>query len=106
MGVFETNLDSSAGWFWLIFGLSGMLIFGGRFVIQWLASEKRKESVIPVSFWYLSIIGSIILFVYALAYKRDLVFTLSYTFNGLIYARNLYFIHRRKKSEARSPAGD
>jgi len=65
-------------------------------VVQGIVSEIRKESVIPVSFWYLSIIGSLFLLSYAL-HRADPIFILSYLFNGLIYGRNLYFIYARRK---------
>lgn len=91
---------------WEIIGFVGLLVFSSRFVVQWIVSEIRKESVIPVSFWYLSIVGSLFLLAYAL-YRADPIFILSYLFNGLIYGRNLYFIYSKRKEapgqiEARS----
>ena len=60
------------GW-WLLLGFGGQVLFMGRFVIQWLASERRGRSVIPVSFWYLSILGALVLLAYAV-HRRDPVF--------------------------------
>jgi lipid-A-disaccharide synthase-like uncharacterized protein len=81
---------------WHIIGFIGLGTFSARFIVQWIVSERRKESVIPVSFWYLSIIGSLLLLSYALR-RKDPVFILSYLFNSIIYLRNLYFIRAKKK---------
>lgn len=67
-----------------------------RFLIQWLASEKRRESIIPVAFWYFSISGGIILLAYSL-WRQDPVFIMGQSLGVIIYARNLYFIHRKKR---------
>jgi lipid-A-disaccharide synthase-like uncharacterized protein len=83
--------------FWETVGFIGLALFSSRFLVQWIASERRKESVIPVSFWYLSIFGSLFLLAYAFA-RADPIFILSYLFNGLIYGRNLYFIYARRDS--------
>jgi lipid-A-disaccharide synthase-like uncharacterized protein len=81
--------------FWVIFGLLGQLFFFLRFFFQWIASERKKQSTIPVSFWYLSIIGGIILLIYSI-YRRDPVFILGQSLGVFIYARNLYFIKKKK----------
>jgi lipid-A-disaccharide synthase-like uncharacterized protein len=85
--------------FWQAVGFLGLVIFSSRFIVQWIVSERRKESVIPVSFWYLSIVGSLCLLSYALV-QRDPVFILSYLFNGFIYVRNLYLIRARREAPA------
>ena len=59
--------------FWVVIGFVGQFLFGSRFFVQWIVSEKRGESVIPEIFWYLSMAGSTILMVYAI-YRRDPVF--------------------------------
>jgi lipid-A-disaccharide synthase-like uncharacterized protein len=82
--------------FWLIFGFIGQAMFTMRFLIQWIASEKKKESVIPVSFWYFSLIGGLILLSYAI-HQMDPVFILAYLPGNFIYFRNLWFIHKKKK---------
>jgi lipid-A-disaccharide synthase-like uncharacterized protein len=79
---------------WVAFGLLGQAIFGSRFVIQWLASEKRKESHIPIGFWYLSIAGCIITTIYAI-HRRDVVFIIGQSAGLMIYVRNLVLIYRR-----------
>jgi len=78
-----------------LFGLVGNGIFSARFLVQWIASERRGESVIPVAFWYLSIAGSLVLCTY-FAVRRDPVGTLAYVPNSLVYARNLYLIRKRR----------
>jgi lipid-A-disaccharide synthase-like uncharacterized protein len=83
---------------WVILGLSGQLLFSLRFLVQWIVSEKRKESVIPVAFWYLSLGGSLILLAYAL-YRQDLVFVLGQSTGSFIYIRNLMLIYRRRNKE-------
>ncbi|MFI5363097.1 MAG: lipid-A-disaccharide synthase N-terminal domain-containing protein [Elusimicrobiota bacterium] len=81
---------------WVALGLAAQLLFFGRFFVQWLASERKRESVIPVSFWYLSLAGGAGLLVYAW-HQRDPVFILGQAGGLLIYARNIYFIRSRKK---------
>jgi lipid-A-disaccharide synthase-like uncharacterized protein len=86
--------------FWLVLGFIGQAMFTMRFVVQWLASEKRKESVIPVSFWYLSLAGGLIVLFYAI-HRMDPVFILAYLPGNFIYLRNLYFIYKKKKLSPR-----
>ena len=80
---------------WLVVGFSGQIAFTGRFVLQWLYSEYKKRSVIPVSFWYLSIIGSTLLFAYAI-YRQDPVFIVGQAFGSIVYLRNLQLIARSR----------
>ncbi len=82
--------------FWLILGFIGQLMFTMRFIVQWIASERKKESVIPVSFWYLSLAGGLIVLLYAI-YRMDPVFIVAYLPGNFIYLRNLYFIYKKKK---------
>lgn len=79
----------------LIIGFIGQGLFSMRFIIQWIASERAKKSVIPFSFWIFSLFGSILLLIYAL-YKKDPVFILGQAPNVLIYSRNIYLIKREK----------
>lgn len=83
--------------YWLIVGFIGQALFGMRFIIQWIISEKRGESVIPLPFWYFSIGGSIILLSYAI-HKQDPVFILGQSLGSIIYIRNLILISRKKKT--------
>lgn len=80
---------------WLVFGFGAQALFMMRFVVQWLASERRKRSVVPVSFWWLSLAGGVSLFVYAL-HLRDPVFVLGQGLGCAIYLRNLVLIGRRR----------
>ena len=82
--------------FWLVFGFIGQMMFTMRFIVQWIASEKKRESVIPVSFWYLSLAGGLIVLFYAI-HRMDPVFILAYLPGNFIYLRNLYFIYKKKK---------
>ena len=77
---------------WLAIGLTGQLLFGARFLVQWIVSERRKRSVIPVVFWHLSLVGSVILLSYAI-HTRDPVFILGLSLNSLVYLRNLWLIY-------------
>jgi lipid-A-disaccharide synthase-like uncharacterized protein len=89
---------------WYVVGFVGQFIFMMRFVVQWIATERKKQVVVPLAFWYLSLVGSLITIVYAV-YRRDPVFTAAFCLNILIYMRNLYFIHGKPKApEASAPA--
>ena len=90
---------------WVLFGILGQILFGMRFIVQWLASERRKESTIPVAFWYLSLLGGLILFAYAFWYRQDIVFTIGQSAGILIYVRNLMLIHRPRTGETLPTAG-
>jgi lipid-A-disaccharide synthase-like uncharacterized protein len=80
---------------WIAFGLAGQIIFGMRFVIQWIASERRKESYIPMFFWYLSLAGASILLTYAI-HRRDPVFILGQTTGFIVYVRNIMLIYKKR----------
>ena len=80
---------------WLILGFTGQAVFTGRFLLQWIYSEVKKRSLIPVGFWYLSILGSALLLVYAI-YRQDPVFIAGQTFGFIVYLRNLQLSARNK----------
>jgi lipid-A-disaccharide synthase-like uncharacterized protein len=80
---------------WITLGLLGQALFFSRFLVQWLASERLKESVVPTAFWYFSLSGGAILLTYAI-HRGDPVFILGQSTGVLIYLRNLYFIHSPK----------
>ncbi len=92
------NVQSWFEFWWVAFGLGGQLMFSGRFIVQWIASEKAGRSVIPLAFWYFSIAGGVILFLYAL-YRRDPVFILGQSLGLFIYSRNLWLIYRERSSD-------
>ena len=75
---------------WLVVGFCGQALFFGRFLVQWIASERARRSVIPAAFWYMSIVGGLITLAYAI-YIRDPVFIVGQSTGTLVYARNLYF---------------
>jgi lipid-A-disaccharide synthase-like uncharacterized protein len=76
---------------WVILGFVAQAFFTMRFVVQWIASERARKSVVPVAFWFFSIGGGALLLVYAL-YRRDPVFIAGQARGLLVYIRNLYFI--------------
>ena len=76
---------------WVVLGFVAQGFFTMRFVVQWIASERARRSVIPVAFWFFSIGGGALLLVYAL-YRRDPVFIAGQALGLLVYVRNLYFI--------------
>ena len=81
---------------WVAVGLFGQLLFFMRFLLQWIASEKEKRSVVPTSFWWFSIGGAAILLAYAI-YRADPVFILGQSLGFFIYARNLWLIRAEKR---------
>ncbi|HZL35410.1 MAG TPA: lipid-A-disaccharide synthase N-terminal domain-containing protein [Tepidisphaeraceae bacterium] len=83
---------------WKTVGYSGMLIFGSRTFVQWLYSERHKESRVPPFYWWLSVFGTVLCLAYALRLK-DSVFILMYTFNMIPYVRNLMLIRKRKLTD-------
>ncbi len=80
---------------WLILGFVAQFFFFLRFFVQWVVSEKKKKSVIPIVFWYLSLIGGMFLLIYSL-YRRDPVFILGQAMGLVIYTRNLALISRQR----------
>ena len=84
---------------WLIIGFVGQALFGARFIIQWVVSEKKGESTIPIAFWYCSIGGAVVLLTYAI-YKQDPVFIVGQSLGSIVYVRNLILIDRKRKSLA------
>ena len=80
----------------VIIGFGGQGLFAARFLIQWITSENAKKSVIPVAFWYFSITGGLVLLTYAI-WRKDPVIIAGQSVGILIYARNLYFIHKNEK---------
>ena len=93
----DLNHLASSLTFWLALGFAGQLMFSMRFLVQWLASEKARRSVIPVAFWYFSIFGGALLFAYAL-WREDPVFIVGQGAGLAIYSRNLYFVHRERRA--------
>jgi len=80
----------------LIIGFLGQGLFASRFIVQWIYSEKKNESLIPIQFWYLSIFGAIGLLIYAIS-RSDPVIILGQSFGLLIYIRNLVLIYKKNE---------
>ena len=88
---------------WLSVGFLGQAFFSMRFLVQWIASERKKESVIPVSFWFFSIGGGLTLLIYAI-HRLDPVFILGQGAGLFVYLRNLYLIRRKQSRLAQASA--
>ena len=86
---------------WISIGLVAQLMFSMRFLVQWIASEKARASIIPETFWYFSFAGGLLLLAYAL-YRLDPVFIIGQAAGLVIYSRNIYFIWLGKRES--SPA--
>lgn len=90
----KLGADSASDVIWLTVGLLGQLMFTGRFIVQWIASERAGRSVVPVAFWYFSIIGGLVVLAYGI-HKLDPVIILGQMPGVVIYSRNLWLINKR-----------
>ncbi|MDY7108046.1 MAG: lipid-A-disaccharide synthase N-terminal domain-containing protein [Planctomycetota bacterium] len=88
------NITTPLGITWVAVGLLGQVLFAGRMLVQWLVSERRGRSVIPVAFWWMSLLGASMLLIYFL-WRKDVVGVLGQTTGWTIYMRNLWLIYRR-----------
>jgi len=84
---------------WVVLGFFGQALFSARFLVQWLSSERRRASVVPLAFWYLSILGGACLLAYAI-WRRDPVITVGQAFGLIVYSRNLILIRRDSANPA------
>ena len=82
---------------WVIIGIGAQLLFSMRFIIQWIASEKQRRSVVPELFWWFSITGGLTLLAYAI-HRQDPVFILGQSLGVVIYLRNLWLIYAEKRA--------
>ena len=80
---------------WLAIGFAGQALFSMRFLVQWISSERRRQSIVPVAFWYYSLAGGITLLVYAIS-RADPVFIVGQLMGIFVYLRNLHLIHEQK----------
>ena len=93
-------MGSSETMTWIVIGFLGQALFSARFIVQWLASERARRSLIPMAFWYFSLSGGAVLLSYAI-HKRDPVFVVGQAAGLFVYLRNLYLIRTgRQKVEA------
>ena len=79
---------------WIVIGFLGQGLFFGRWLVQWIVSERQAESRMPIAFWYLSLVGGLITLAYAI-YRRDPVFIAGQGIGATVYIRNLMLIHRQ-----------
>ena len=84
-------------------GLLGQVLFTGRMLIQWLASERERRSVVPVAFWWMSLAGASMLLVYFL-WRKDIIGVLGQSAGWVVYTRNLWLIYRHPEDAAPKPA--
>jgi lipid-A-disaccharide synthase-like uncharacterized protein len=99
-GIVETT-----PWYWWAIGFGGQIVFGSRFYVQWIASEKQQRSVMPVVFWWLSLVGGLLTLAYAI-YRLDPPFIMANLGGPPIYARNLWLIRRARLGAAVVPPQD
>jgi lipid-A-disaccharide synthase-like uncharacterized protein len=83
---------------WVLIGFLGQLMFSMRFIVQWISSERRGQSHVPIVFWYFSLGGGLTLLAYAL-HREDPVFIVGQAFGAFIYFRNLQLIMRQRRAE-------
>lgn len=86
---------------WILFGFIAQFMFMMRFVVQWVASERARRSVMPIAFWFFSIAGGALLLIYAI-YRKDPVFIAGQGAGLFIYLRNLWLIYREKRTLAQA----
>jgi lipid-A-disaccharide synthase-like uncharacterized protein len=96
------RLDLNA---WKCVGWTGNLVFFSRLAVQWYYTEKRRQVVVPSAFWWLSLAGSLLLFLYGL-YRRDYVFITAYAFTWIPYVRSLVIHYRHKAAQQLCAACD
>ena len=90
------NITTLGGMAWVALGMLGQVLFAGRLLLQWLASERSKRSVVPVVFWWMSVAGASMLLTYFI-WRRDIVGVLGQGTGWIIYSRNLWLIYRLKE---------
>src|SRR4051794_40143152 len=86
--------------FWLVVGFLGQATFTARFLVQWIASEKKRDSVVPVAFWWLSLLGGLALLSYAIS-RRDPVIIVGQAMGLFVYVRNLMLVAKAARRESR-----
>lgn len=86
------NISSPIGFIWVSLGLLGQVLFTGRMVVQWLMTERKRQSIVPPVFWWMSLGGALMLLTYFM-WRRDIVGMLGQSFGLIVYIRNLHFIY-------------
>lgn len=95
------KITSWASLVWVAIGLGGQVAFAGRMLVQWFVSEKQRQSVVPEAFWWMSLIGGMMLFAY-FAWRQELVGVIGQTSGLVIYARNIRLIYKQRRRERRN----
>ena len=95
--VFVAKFD-----FWLAFGLIAQLFFTARFLVQWIASERAGNSVVPIAFWFCSMGGGLMTLVYGIV-KRELIIIIGQLLANIIYVRNVMLIWKNRGSGSKTP---
>lgn len=96
-------MKASSETLWLAIGLIGQSLFFMRFFVQWLASERLRQSVLPTAFWYFSLAGGLVLLAYAI-WRADPIFIIGQASGIVIYSRNLYFVSLSAQTQPTVPA--
>jgi lipid-A-disaccharide synthase-like uncharacterized protein len=99
IGLFFYDIVIARFDLWAAFGVLAQFVFGARFIVQWIASEKAERSVVPMGFWFLSIAGGMMTLIYGFA-RRDIVIISGQAFSIFIYIRNLMLIAKEKRRAA------
>jgi lipid-A-disaccharide synthase-like uncharacterized protein len=95
------RITSWASLAWVAIGFGGQIAFSGRMLVQWFVSEKERRSTVPEAFWWMSLIGGVMLFAY-FAWRQDLVGVIGQTSGLVIYARNIRLIYKQRRRDRRS----
>lgn len=98
------NVSGPAGFLWVLVGFAGQMLFTGRMLVQWLVSERRRRSVVPTAFWWMSLLGASMLLVY-FVWRKEPIGVLGQATGWFIYVRNLWLIHRRSDAVVEAAAG-
>ncbi len=93
------NVSSPAGFLWVTLGFLGQILFTGRMLVQWFVSEREKRSIVPPSFWWMSLVGASMLLVYFI-WRREPIGVLGQATGWFVYVRNLWMIHKSKATGA------
>lgn len=86
--------------FWIGIGFAGQALFTARFLFQWLASERKRDTVVPVAFWWFSLLGGVTLLIYAI-HLLDPVIILGQAMGLVVYVRNLMIVEQSRRRAAR-----
>lgn len=87
---------------WILLGFVAQAMFTMRFVVQWIASERAKRSIVPVAFWFFSLGGGVLLFIYSI-HRQDPVFIAGQGLGLIIYIRNLWLIASERRASMAEP---